>query len=96
MNSQELMSILRAPHSTEKASLNAGDCPQYVFRVAMHANKQDVKRAVEHVFKVTVRSVNMLRVKGGYASRSGRRVGKYSSWKKAYVVLEAGQEISFA
>ena len=54
----------------------------------------DVKDAVEALFKVSVKSVNIVNVKGGAAIRFGRSVGKRPSWKKAYVTLVSGQQIN--
>jgi len=95
MRKEELLSVLQSPLSSEKASVSAGACPQYAFKVSMSANKHDIKKAVEQLFNVSVKSVNVLRKKGTVAAKFGRSVGRYGSWKKAYVVLEAGQEINF-
>ena len=97
MKKEELLKILLAPHFSEKASYaNTSDHPQYVFRVSTDATKKTVRDAVEQLFSVRVRDVNMLRVKGAIARKFGRAVGQKASWKKAYVVLEAGQEINLA
>ncbi|HLD84775.1 MAG TPA: 50S ribosomal protein L23 [Coxiellaceae bacterium] len=97
MKKEELLKILLAPHFSEKASYaNTSDHPQYVFRVSMDATKSMIKNAIEQLFSVRVRDVNVLRVKGAIARKLGRVVGQKSSWKKAYVVLEAGQEINLA
>ncbi len=71
------------------------DCPKYTFTVASDANKNDVRRAVEEVFKVNVRSVNTLIVRGKLR-RLRSRQGRSSSWKKAVVTLGPGQRIDFA
>lgn len=88
MRKEKLLKILLAPHLSEKAA------SQYVFKVAKTANKFDVKDAVEALFKVSVKAVNIVNVKGATASKFGRNTGRYASWKKAYVVLEAGQQIN--
>jgi large subunit ribosomal protein L23 len=86
--------ILRRPLITEKNTmLNTED--KYVFEVAQDANKLDVKRAVEEVFKVEVQHVNMLNVKGKLRHSPGRRrtSGMTRSWKKAIVTLKPGNRI---
>ena len=65
-----------------------------VFEVAPDATKQEVKAAVELLFKVEVNSVNVLVTKGK-AKRFGRFMGKRKDVKKAYVCLKPGQEINF-
>lgn len=64
---------------------------QYVFRVVPEATKEDVKAAVELLFKVKVKGVQMLNLKG-----KQKRNGKRNDVRKAYVCLEEGQEINFA
>jgi large subunit ribosomal protein L23 len=83
--------IIRRPIITEKTTM-LGDQSQYVFEVARTANKIDVKRAVEEVFKVNVRAVNIIHVHGK-SRRMGRSQGMTSPWKKAIVTLQAGQRI---
>jgi large subunit ribosomal protein L23 len=65
---------------------------QYVFQVALGANKIAIARAVEEAFGVRVKTVNTLRQKG--KSRTMRRhTGKRPDVKKAFVTLEPGQKI---
>ncbi|MEN9406410.1 MAG: hypothetical protein RLZ12_694 [Bacillota bacterium] len=59
-----------------------------VFEVSIAANKIEVKRAVEQIFGVKVKKVNILRVPGK-VKRRGRYVGKTRERKKAYVTLTA-------
>ena len=60
-----------------------------------NATKQEVKAAIELLFKVQVESVQMVNVKGKTA-HFGRFAGKHSDVRKAYVTLKSGQEINFA
>jgi large subunit ribosomal protein L23 len=57
--------------------------------------KPEVKAAVEMLFKVEVKSVQMANLKGK-VKRSGRTVGRRSDIRKAFVCLNPGQEINFA
>jgi large subunit ribosomal protein L23 len=88
---ERLMSILRAPHISEK-SARLQETNQYVFEVTQGANKADVKAAVEELFSVKVASVNVVNTKG--KSRSFRfRSGTRGSKRKAYVRLAEGHTI---
>jgi large subunit ribosomal protein L23 len=94
MNQQRLMQVLLAPQISEKATYVADKHEQVVFRVASDATKPEVKAAVELLFKVTVKSVQIAVVKGKQ-KKFGRFMGSRNNWKKAYVCLNAGQEINF-
>jgi large subunit ribosomal protein L23 len=65
-----------------------------VFEVARDANKIDIRRAVEQLFKVTVTDVRTLVVRGK-VKRVGRFSGQRPSWKKAFVTLKPGDNIEF-
>ena len=58
------------------------------------ATKDEIKKAVETLFEVSVVSVSTLNVKGK-TKRFGQRMGRRSDWKKAYVTLAEGQQIDF-
>ena len=94
MNQQRLMQVLLAPQISEKATYVADKHEQVVFRIASDATKPEVKAAVELLFKVTVESVQIANVKGKQ-KKFGRFMGARKNWKKAYVSLQAGQEINF-
>lgn len=64
----------------------------YTFRVKKDANKVEIKNAVEALFDVKVKKVNVLNLKGK-KRRVRVRVGMTSSWKKAYVSLQSGDRI---
>jgi len=91
MNEARIMDVLRAPHVSEKATY-AGENGQYVFQVAPDANKREIKLAVEALFEVKVKSVRVINQKGK-TKRMGMRMGRRSNLRKAYVRLEAGQEL---
>ena len=95
MNQQRLMQVLLAPQISEKATWVADKNEQIIFRVASDATKPEVKAAVELLFKVQVKSVQMTNLKGK-VKRSGRTVGRRSDTRKAFVCLKPGQEINFA
>ena len=88
-----LYEVMRRPLITEKNTfLQEND--KYVFEVAKEANKHQIKQAVEKVFDVKVKSVNVLTVPGK-TRRVGRRQVQTSPWKKAIITLEAGEKIGF-
>jgi large subunit ribosomal protein L23 len=92
---ERLLNVLVAPQISEKATYVADKNEQVIFRVAPDATKPEIKAAVEMVFKVNVKSVQVSCVKGKQ-KRFGRYMGRRSNWKKAYVCLAPGQEINFA
>lgn len=94
MNQERIYQVLLGPHVSEKATLVADD-DYYVFKVVTTATKREVKKAVEQLFEVGVKSVRTLVVKGK-VKRTRHGVGQRSNWKKAYVKLEQGHEIDFA
>lgn len=94
MNQERLLKVLLAPHVSEKSSVIADANNQYVFRVVSDASKPEIKAAVEHLFNVSVDAVRVSNVKGK-VKRFGQRFGQRSDWKKAYITLKEGQEISF-
>ena len=95
MSQDRLMKVLLAPVVSEKSTMVGEKHGQVVFRVVPDATKQEVKAAVELLFKVQVDSVQMVNVKGKTA-HFGRCAGKHSDVRKAYVTLKSGQEINFA
>lgn len=90
-----LLQVLLAPQITEKATRVADKHQQVAFEVRTDASKQEIKAAVELVFKVEVESVTVANV-AGKKKRAGRTMGRRKDWKKAYVSLKPGQEINFA
>lgn len=95
MNKERIFKVLRAPHVSEKASMVSDAGNQVVFKVALDANKRDIKAAVEALFSVNVEGVRVTTVKGK-TKRTRFGVGRRSDWKKAYVRLAPGQDIDFA
>ena len=84
--------ILRKPVITEKAAIVGSYNNSVVFEVNPKATKTEIKRAVEKIFDVKVRSVRTLN-RLGKLRRSGKNVGMTRSTKKAYVNLAPGSTI---
>ncbi len=94
-NQERLMQVLLAPQISEKATQIADKNEQVVFIVAPDATKPEIKAAVELLFKVEVKSVQVANMKGK-VKRFGRTMGRRSDVRKAFVCLKPGQEINFA
>ena len=92
MSQERLLSVLRAPHISEKATNNAEK--SVVLKVALDANKAEIAAAVAQLFEVKVDSVRTVAVKGK-TKRRGNKMGRRSDWKKAYVTLAEGQNLDF-
>ena len=90
----ETYAIIRSLLRTEKGALQALH-NQYLFNVKKDANKIQIKRAVEDLYKVKVASVNT-QVMPGKLKRVRYQLGHTAEWKKAVVTLKAGQKIDLA
>ena len=88
------LEIIRAPLVSEKGTLLAESANQVLFKVRPEANKIEVKKAVETLFKVKVVKVRIARYLGKIR-RVGRSMGRRPGWKKAYVTLKEGDKIDF-
>lgn len=92
----EITEVLRQGIVTEK-SVKLQERNQYTFRVALKANKIDIRRAVESLFNVDVLKVNVLRMPGKpkWIRRRGAapRPVQAREWKKAIVTIKEGQTI---
>jgi large subunit ribosomal protein L23 len=91
---REAYQIIRRPLISEKGTDLRDQANQYLFEVAGDANKIEIKRAVESLFRVKVLQVRTLSVKGK-TKRLGRFVGRTSDWKKAIATLKEGETIEF-
>jgi large subunit ribosomal protein L23 len=83
--------IIRRPLVTEKSTILREEGNVITFEVDPHANKIEVKRAVEELFKVKVAEVRLANVPGKM-KRMGRWAGKRRDWRKAYVRLKEGEK----
>ena len=83
--------IMRRPLVTEKSTIVREEQNVIAFEVDPHANKIQVKSAVEELFKVKVEEVRLFNVRGKM-KRMGRFVGKRRDWRKAYVRLKKGEK----
>ncbi len=79
---------------TEKGSSLREEENKYLFEVDRRANKIEIKKAVETLFRVSVLDVNTMVVRGKMR-RMGRGYAKTRNWKKAVVTLKDGETIEF-
>ena len=86
-NIERLYDIIKRPIITEQSMEQVAD-KKYTFEVAKSANKIQIKKAVEEIFKVKVQSVTTINYMGK-TKRMGVHVGKRADWKKAVVKLTA-------
>lgn len=86
--------IIRKPVITEKATLLKEKSNKYVFEVERSCNKIEIKKAIEEIFKVTVKDVHTYITHGKIRTR-GRFKGRRPDWKRAVVLLKEGESIEF-
>ena len=93
-------SIILRPILSEKGTLLSKTQNKFIFQVEKQSNKLEIKKAVEEKFKVKIKKVATLNIKGknknmtiesnGHILRTN---GNRSSWKKAIITLEKGFSI---
>ena len=94
MNPERIHQIMMAQVISEKRTTAADEGNQVVFQVLSDATKQEIRKAVETQFDVSVEAVQGMNVRCK-VKRFGRTPGKRPNWKKAYVRLAEGQAIDF-
>ena len=94
MHKEQLYTLINSPIITEQTAQLGEKLKQVVFKVDLSANKRDIKKAVEALFKVKVINVTTSVVKG---KTKRNRFGMYkkSNYKKAFVSLSEDSDIQF-
>ncbi len=90
---REPQQIINGAVITEKGTRQTELHNQYLFKVDRHANKIEIKYAVESLFKVTVTEVNTMNRPGKKRRERTMRFGRTASWKKAVVTVKEGETI---
>ena len=90
----DIYSVIKEPHVAEKANILKEANNQIVLKVDPRANKIEIKKATEMLFKKKVLNVQTQNMKGK-KRRVGRNIGKKPDWKKAVVKLVPGESIEF-
>lgn len=93
---KDIFTVIKTVRITEKGTAATEKQNQYQVVVAKDANKLDIKYAIEKAFKVKVLRVNTMHVRGKARRQNTRQAGVTSAWKKALVVLKAGDKIEIA
>ncbi len=88
--------IILAPQLSEKSGEQTQALNRYFFRVRPDANKLEIKRAVEILFKVSVRKVNTMNMPGKLKRERSMKYGRTAAWKRAVVTLKEGDAIDLA
>jgi large subunit ribosomal protein L23 len=91
---RDLYGIILSPLLTEKSTKLKETENKVLVRVAKNANKIEIKKAVEEIFKVKVDSVRTINCRGK-KKRYGRYEGKRPDWKKAVLILKEGEKLEF-
>ncbi len=91
---RSLYSIIKKPLFTEKGSNLKELQNKILVEVAKDANKLEVRKAVEEIFKVKVEKVATINVEGKW-KRHGKSIGRRSSRKKAIVTIKKGEKLDF-
>lgn len=94
-NDEKLLKTILFPVISEKATFISEKNDQAIFLVSLDANKLDVKAAVEMLFNVQVKSVQIAR-RLGKVKRSAKHFGRRNHTKRAFVCLMPGQQINFS
>lgn len=87
------LSVIVGLHFTEKGAWLQEQGNKYMLRVEPDANKIEIQKAVEELFKVSVLSVNTSNYKGKRKRERRAEYGKRSDWKRAVVTLKEGDTI---
>ncbi|MFC1838778.1 50S ribosomal protein L23 [Thermodesulfobacteriota bacterium] len=90
----DIYSVIKEPHIAEKANLLKELHNQIVLKVDPRANKIEIRKAAELLFKVKVLEVKTQNMKGK-KRRVGRNIGKKADWKKAVIKLAPGENVEF-
>ena len=85
--------LIKGPIITEKTHAQREMANKLTFRVNLKANKIEIRKAIEDIFKVKVLGVNTVHVRGKQ-KRLGRTQGFRPDWKKAIVTLAPGEKIA--
>ncbi|VFP79342.1 50S ribosomal protein L23 [Buchnera aphidicola] len=91
---EKLLKVLLSPHVSEKTSDNMKKNNTVVLKVLKNSTKFEIKSAIEKFFQVRVYKINTLIVKGK-RKRKKSKLCKSNDWKKAYVILQPGQNLEF-
>ena len=85
--------IIKSARLTEKGSVQSERFNQYTVVADPRANKVQIRKAIEELFKVSVVGIQTLNVRGKARRQRTHQAGRSPNWKKAIVTLKEGQKI---
>ena len=88
------LNLIKKPVITEKSTANA-QFNKYIFEVRNDANKINIKKTIEEIYKVKVQKLNSLHVKSKPKVFKGQR-GTRSQLKRIIVTLKEGNTIDMS
>ena len=91
MNSFDIIKTVRI---SEKGAMQAEKFNQYTVVADRRANKIEIGKAVEELFKVKVIRINTSNVRGKARRQKTKHAGREANWKKAMITLKAGDKIN--
>lgn len=91
---KNIYAVMKKPLFTEKGNNLKETANKILVEVSRDANKIDIKRAIEEIFKVKVEKVSTITVRGKW-KKFGRSIGKRPDKKKAIVTLKRGEKLDF-
>ena len=91
---KNIYNIIKNPVVTEKTTKIAEN-NQFVFKVDVSSSKESIKMAVEKIFKVKVKNINTIKIKGKTKIFKGTK-GRRADYKKAIVSLKDGENLDYS
>jgi len=91
---KNIYSVIKKPLFTEKGGSLKEEQNKILVEVSQDANKIDIKKAVEEIFKVKVEKVATITTQGKW-KKYGRSLGKRPDRKKAIITLKKGEKLDF-
>ena len=88
--------IIRSVRFTEKTTVLQDSLNKYTFEVAPHANKIEIRKAIEELFGKKVVSINTSHHHGKERRKRTAAAGRSAAWKKAVVTLAPGETLELA
>jgi len=86
--------VIKTVRLTEKGAVQSEKYNQYTVVADRRANKIQIRRAVEELFKVSVLDIRTMNVGGKLRRQRTHQAGKSPDWKKAIVTLKKGEKIT--
>ncbi len=91
---KNIYTVMKKPLFTEKGNNLKETENKILIEVSRDANKIDIKRAIEEIFKVKVEKVSTITMQGKW-KKFGRSIGKRPDRKKAIITLKKGEKLDF-